>query len=188
MWDKIARNWVESGAPLAWMLFSMFSFSFGLLAVLLLNRGWAAEPEHWRTRAAAVPCRGEHRQIFLSGDFTHPATAARLTLSVGRDHTGKPISAVITRGVGANSICEAVCQVSRFERFASDLRPALMDLSCEGASVASLRMPLQISWDRGVRAPLLRLGSVITGIEEARLKIAVDRYQMPVAQKVAELR
>jgi hypothetical protein len=178
------------------MVFSMFSLSFGLLAVLLLNRGWAApipgqEKENWRapTKTENHACRGEHHEIFLSGDFTHPATAARLTLSVGRNAAGEPVSAVITRAVdGAGAtVCEAVCQVSRFERYASDLKPAFMDLSCEGNAVASLRMPLQVTWERGKAEPLIRLGSVITGVEEARLKVAVDRYQMP-SQKVAELR
>jgi hypothetical protein len=75
--------------------------------------------------------------------------------------------------------CEAVCQVSRFERYSSDLKPAFMDLSCEGNAVASLRMPLQISWERNHNEPLMRLGSAITGIEEAHLFVAVDRYQTP---------
>ncbi|MBI3543395.1 MAG: hypothetical protein HY075_09010 [Deltaproteobacteria bacterium] len=82
--------------------------------------------------------------------------------------------------------CEAQCRVVRFERFKKDMRPALMELDCEGTTIRTMRMPLHISWARGAKKnkfeTTVRLGSSIYGVEEAPLHVEVNRYAVAAAK------
>jgi hypothetical protein len=107
-----------------------------------------------------------------------------MNLWVGRAHTGKEVVGVI--GKQGTVACEAQCKVARFERFKKDMKPALMELDCEGMTLKTMRMPLHIQWARGEKngfETTVRLGSSIFGVEEAPLRVQVNRYDVAVAVK-----
>ena len=82
-------------------------------------------------------------------------------------------------GKKAHANCEAQCKITRFERFKKDMKPALMELDCEGSSLKTMRMPMHIQWVRDEKnsfETMIRLGSSIYGMEEAPLQIQVNRY------------
>lgn len=147
-----------------------------MATVLWLNQSWAAavpaaslEKENWLSRGQR--CGGTMSQLLLAGEFRMPSPGETMKVSVGRGSSTAPVRAVIKSATG----CEAVCSVQRFERYAKNSHPAFMDLECESSRLGALRMPVQIAWamDGGVS---VRLGSVLYGVEESRLRLSVDRY------------
>jgi hypothetical protein len=112
-----------------------------------------------------------------------PGTGEAMNLWVGkpRIENGSEVWGLVAK---ANDItCEAQCKVMRFERFQKDLKPALMEMDCNGMSLKTMRMPLHVQWTRELDGfdTRIRLGSSVYGMEEAPLHVAVNRYAAPPA-------
>jgi hypothetical protein len=132
-------------------------------------------------------CEERLSSLFLAGSFAMPGSADPMQLWVGKARgDDKGVMGVIAKENGVG--CEAQCKVLRFERFKKDLKPALMELECEGSTIRTLRMPLHIQWARGGRddgdklVASIRMGSSIYGVEEAPLHIQVNRYSVAAAK------
>lgn len=160
--------------------------SLGLVAIAALvwiNSASAAVPP--RAAATALGCEDRLASLYLGGSFVMPGTADSMQLWVGKSHQGGESGVVGMIAKGRAAGCEAQCKVIRFERFKKDMKPALMELDCEGATIKTLRMPLHIQWvrgDKGKFETIVRLGSSIYGVEEAPLRLEVNRYSVAAKQ------
>jgi len=151
----------------------------GLAALVWINTAAAAmiKPQ----AAAILSCESKLSNLYLAGTFVMPGTGDAMNLWVGKptgaSATDKEVWGLVgkTAAVG----CEAQCKVTRFERFKKDLKPAIMELDCEGSRLKTMRMPLHIQWAAGGKnagETTVRLGSSIYGVEEAPLRVQVNRY------------
>ena len=180
----------EEAAPVGFDLAAALA-SMGLVALAALvwiNSASAAiakpgaESAAWKKGAAAATCEDKLSSLYLAGSFVMPGSASEMQLWVGKPHGDakgtdeKEVWGLIGRNTDTS--CEALCKVTRFERFRKDQKPALMELDCEGSHLKTMRMPLHIQWvreDKGF-ATTVRLGSSIYGVEVAPLHLQVNRY------------
>ncbi|MBI3543848.1 MAG: hypothetical protein HY075_11300, partial [Deltaproteobacteria bacterium] len=137
-----------------------------------------------------MKCEDRLSSLYLAGSFVMPGSAEGMQLWIGKPREqaagdqNLDVLGVIARS--SKNGCEAQCRVTRFERFKKDLKPALMELDCEGTTIRTMRMPLHISWARGEKKnkfeTTVRLGSSIYGVEEAPLHVEVNRYAVAAAK------
>ncbi|MEW6056082.1 MAG: hypothetical protein AB1540_05655 [Bdellovibrionota bacterium] len=166
--------------------------SLGFLSVLALiavhRQAHAAVPKTtigaFKAKAGDLgyACPDRLSSLYLSGSFLMPGNGEQMNLWVGKpgweQKTPNEVWGVVGKSSGGE--CEAVCKVTRFERFQKDLQPALMELDCEGMRIKTLRMPVHVQWVREKNRfqTVLRMGSSIYGMEEAKLRIQVNRYEV----------
>lgn len=146
-----------------------------------------AEGKAWKSGTAALSCEDRLQSLYLAGSFVMPGSTEQMQLWVGRprgETEDKEVWGVLARQ-GSLAGCEAQCKVIRFERFQKDMKPALMELDCEGARLRTMKMPLHIQWVRGEKnkfETLVRLGSSLYGVEEAPMQVQVNRYAVATAK------
>ncbi len=164
-----------------------------LAALVWMNSASAAIPKQgsdslsWKSGAAATQCEDKLSSLYLAGSFVMPGSAAQMNIWVGKprgETEETEVWGMIGKASGNN--CEAQCKVTRFERYKKDMKPALMELDCEGSTIKTMRMPLHIQWARGDNNKFdttVRLGSSIYGVEEAALHVQVNRYAVATAKQ-----
>jgi hypothetical protein len=152
----------------------------GLAAFFWVNSALAAIPKFSGT---SYSCKDHVQNLFLAGSFVMPGSGQPMNLWVGKPQSDRS-KVVGYIGKTMEGSCEAQCQIVRFERFQKDSKPALLELSCEGSALKSLRMPLHVQWIRtneGTDA-IVRMGSSIYGTEEAPFHVEVNRYAIASAK------
>lgn len=186
--DKTFRSLVNQ---LTFLLFIYFALPFGAYGAYLKT---GAETLNWKNNLAAQNCDDQIANLFLEGSFIMPGSSQPMTLQIGRSRSlqnGKTsvIGLVVSAFTSGSRQCEAQCKVIKFERFAKDLQPALLEMDCEGSRVKTLRMPLHIQWTRlasnhGFNAEI-RLGSSLFGMEQTPINLLLNRYAMVASQPKA---
>ncbi len=139
-------------------------------------------------------CATNLNLVFLRGEFILPSTGENMQIWVGKtDKANKQVQAFLMKE-NASSVagksgtsCFAQCDVGYFERFKSDSKPAFMEMDCKSTELSSLRMPLYINWARSEKKnarkdndslqAVVRLGSSLYGIEQAKLKVSINQYE-----------
>jgi hypothetical protein len=163
----------------------------GLASLIWINSASAAliksgaQDPLWKKGVTAYRCEDRLANLFLSGTFTMPGTGEAMNLWVGkpRIENGNEVWGLVSKA--SDVTCEAQCKVMRFERFQKDLKPALMEMDCNGMALKTMRMPLHVQWTRELDGfdTKIRLGSSVYGMEEAPLHVAVNRYAVPPVAK-----
>lgn len=160
--------------------------SMGLVVIAALIWLNSASAAISRPEIREAKCDEKLSNLYLAGSFIMPGSADSMNLWVGKPRGDLPsneVWGVISKSDGLN--CEAQCKVTRFERFKKDMKPALMELDCEGSRLRTMKMPLHIQWahEKNDARTTVRLGSALYGVEEAPLHIQVNRYAVASAEK-----
>lgn len=147
-----------------------------------------AESAAWKKGASGFTCEDRLSNLYLAGSFVMPTSGEAMNLWIGKPRVGAKDEVLGFVGKPTGENCEAQCKVVRFERFKKDLQPALMEMDCEGSRLKTMRMPLHVQWIREKTGfeTMVRLGSSIYGMEEAPLRLQVNRYEMTKVAKVAK--
>lgn len=191
-------NWktaaAEDDSPMIGFDLAGIVASMGLVvlaALVWMNTANAALPKvgaesvAWKSGNAAVTCEDKLSSLYLAGSFMMPGSAEPMQLWVGKPTADskktedKEVWGLVAKSKA--SLCEAQCKVTRFERFKKDMKPALMEMDCEGSTLKTMRMPLHIQWVRNGKNAfdtVVRLGSSLYGVEQTALRVEVNRYSV----------
>lgn len=175
---------VESGRAITLAV----AVAMAALALIVSMLASSASAAISRKSAISYNCEDRLSNLYLAGTFAMPNSGEPMNLWVGKPRSEKTDDVWGVVGKANSGHCEAQCKVVRFERFKKDMQPALMELDCEGMRLRTMKMPLHVQWVREKNGfdTMVRLGSSIYGMEEAPLRLQVNRYEVVKGSKVAK--
>lgn len=175
---------IESGRAIT-LAVTVAMAAFALIVSILASPSHAAIA---RTSAVDYNCEDRLSNLYLAGTFVMPNSGESMNLWIGKPRSEKTEDVWGLVGKAMSRTCEAQCKVTRFERFKKDMQPALMEMDCEGMRLRTMKMPLHVQWVREKKGfdTMVRLGSSIYGMEEAPLRLQVNRYEIVKGSKVAK--
>lgn len=185
-WARLDEEVPTEGLGIAALVASIGIAGFAALmwassAVAALPRT-GAETAAWKGGSIGYACEDRISNLYLAGAFVMPGSGEPMNLWVGKPRGAPGSDKEVWGLVGKSNVerCEAQCKVTRFERFTKDLKPARMEMDCEGTRLKTMRMPVHVQWirDKSGFESIVRLGSAIYGVEEAPLRIGVNRYSV----------
>lgn len=121
--------------------------------------------------AATLPsCARSLDRLYYSAVFESPTTAEPMRVQVGRSQ--EETVALIS----SQDSCHASCKVVRLEK-QGPRQPSALVMKCRSQRLAALTTPVALLWSESDRpSPEIRFGSWLTGYQQARLRIELDRY------------
>jgi hypothetical protein len=146
-----------------------------------LERGPSSRSEV--SNGGGISCENHVKESFLEGTFQLNKAGKTISMNL---YIGKPLGRTVSddevwgflsqKGMRT---CDAFCKVVRFERFAANAHPALMQLECEGSTIQTLRMPVFVEWKKVNNSNYvsqIQLGSPFLKMEQSPLTVSLNRY------------
>ncbi|MGE4233628.1 MAG: hypothetical protein AB7F43_09895 [Bacteriovoracia bacterium] len=87
-------------------------------------------------------CANELNQLYLSAIYKDEVTAQEKRVYVGKKENTKHaigLIATLSEGGSEPATCDQHCKITRFERFKSDLNPALLEMHCSRAGMQKIK-------------------------------------------------